>query len=176
MLLSVQRFESQTCFGTDFQLNYPISAISSSVISDACRSGARFKVSVLPGQTMNITVLDFNTRYSSVFGTITDARSGNEEEVKGGERFQQLMTTVGNRIVIDFNHEAPTGTNMLILIQSQYIKFKSIVLMNGVKAFQSILIIDTGHISCAKARHDVVLIFSVQHWAALICHRRTVPG
>ena len=118
-MFSVLRFESQTCFGTDFQLTYPVTAISSQVIASACRNGARFKVSVLPGQTMNITVLDFNTRYSSVFGSVTDHVSGSEEEVKGGQRYEQVMTTVGNRIEIDFNTEAPADTNMLMLIQSE---------------------------------------------------------
>ena len=62
MLIAVLKLDAHTCYGTDFQLTYPVTAISSRMIMDACDTGARFKVSVLPGQTMNVTALDFNPR------------------------------------------------------------------------------------------------------------------
>ena len=60
-------------------------------------------------------------RLSSYFGKISDRRSGIEEEVSGGERFQMVLDTVGHSIEIEVNQEAPSKSNFLVLIQSKII-------------------------------------------------------
>ena len=113
------KIEEQLCYGSDFTLSNPVTAVSSRDIAKACRNGAKLRVSVLPGQTMNISVFDFNSRQMSYLGSIVDVVSTNEEEITGGMRFQEVMKTVGNKIDINYNQELPSSANFVILLQSK---------------------------------------------------------
>ena len=103
MIFSVLQVSSEQCASKDILLVKEQSLLAMTSLRTSCRNMRRFQISVTSGQRMNVSVWNFAAQQEMNYGRMRDLLSSNILDIKVSQRYQQILTSVGNHIQVELS-------------------------------------------------------------------------